>query len=74
MIKVPSNPPYRTLSAEEFGRLPNAEFCDVMESILSDPDRNESVIRVMAVSDGEDLKDIVKNLKRVVEAMRYFGS
>jgi hypothetical protein len=66
-------PSYRTLTATEFGRLPNAEFCDVIESILSDPDRNESVIRMLAVSDG-DLEDIVKNLRRVVEAMRHVGS
>ena len=74
MTEIPEgNPSCRTLTAKEFGRLPNAHFCDVMESILSDPDRNESLIRMMAVSDG-DLNDIVKNLKRVVEAMRYFGS
>jgi hypothetical protein len=70
----PSNPPYRTLTAEEFARLPKAEFCDVMESILSDPDRNENLIRMMAASEGDNLEDSVKNLKRIVEAMRYFGS
>ena len=65
-------PSYRTLTAKELGRLPNAEFCDVMDSILSDPVRNESVIRVLAVSDG-DLEDIVKDLRRVVEAMKFVG-
>jgi hypothetical protein len=64
---------YRTLTATELGRMPNAEFCDVIETILSDPVRNESLMRVMAVSDG-DLEDIIKNLKRVVEAMRHVGS
>ena len=60
MTQIPGKPSYRTLTAEEFGRLPNAEFCAVVESILSDPVRNESVIRMLAVSDG-DLEDIVKN-------------
>jgi hypothetical protein len=45
----------------------------VIETTPSDPVRNESLIRMMAVSDG-GLEDIVKHLKRVVEAMRYFGS
>jgi hypothetical protein len=74
MTQIPGKPSYRTLTAEEFGRLPNAEFCDVLESILSDPVRNESVIRMLAVSDGDDLEDIVKNLKRVIEAMRHVDS
>ena len=65
-------PSYRTLTAKELGRLPNAEFCDVVETILSDPVRNESLIRMMAVSDG-DLEDIVKDLRRVVEAMKFVG-
>ena len=65
-------PSYRTLTPKELERLPDQEFCDAMESILSDPIRNESLIRMMAVSD-RDLEDIVKNLRRVVEAMRFFG-
>jgi hypothetical protein len=65
-------PSYRTLIAKELGRLPNAEFCDMIETILSDPVRNESLIRMMAVSDG-DLEDIVKDLRRVVEAMKFVG-
>jgi hypothetical protein len=70
MTEIPEGKPsYRTLTAEELERLPNAEFCTVVESILSDPIRNEGLIRMMAVSDG-DLEDIVKNLRRVVEAMR----
>jgi len=36
MTEIPEGKPsYRTLTAKELGRLPNAEFCDVMESILS---------------------------------------
>jgi hypothetical protein len=71
MTEIPEGKPsYRTLTAEELARLPNAEFCAVVESILSDPIRNEGLIRMMAVSDG-DLEDIVKNLRRVVEAMRF---
>jgi hypothetical protein len=71
MTDIPEGKPsYRTLTAEELERLPNAEFCAVVESILSDPIRNEGLIRMMAVSDG-DLEGIVKNLRRVVEAMRF---
>jgi hypothetical protein len=75
MTEIPEGKPsHRTLTAEEFGRLPNAEFCDVVESILSDPVRNEGVIRMLAVADGDDIEDIIKNLKRVIEAMRHVGS
>jgi len=69
MTEIPEGKPsYRTLTAKELGRL----LCDVIEAILSDPVRNESLIRMMAVSDG-DLEDIVKNLRRVVEAMKFVG-
>jgi hypothetical protein len=67
-------PAYRTLTVEEFARLPNAEFCNVVESISSDLERNEdlNLIRMLAVSDPDgDLKDIVKKLTRTVEAMRW---
>jgi hypothetical protein len=75
MSEIPEGKPsYRTLTAEEFGRLPIAEFCNVVESILSHPERNESLIRILAVSDPDgDLKDIVKKLTRTIEAMRFFG-
>ena len=46
MTEIPEEKPsYRTLTAKELGRLPNAEFCDVMETILSDSVRNESLIQ-----------------------------
>ena len=75
MTEVPEKPSYRTLTAEEFGKLPPGEFCNVVESILLDPERNESVIRLLAVSDPDgDLKDIVEKLRRAVEAMRFAWS